>query len=214
MILHAIEAGPVDTVGYLLADEATGEAVVIDVPLQSADELASVIRDHNMRVGTILLTHGHFDHVGEVHALSEMLGARVAIGTLDAPMLEDPASSMFKLPFTIQGMKAHQLLNGGEVISIGKLRLAVIHAPGHTPGHVVFHEAQENVLFSGDVLFHSSIGRTDLPGGDYDTLMKSISTSLLTLPEHTVVYPGHGPHTTIGFEKTHNPFILEYFDHF
>jgi glyoxylase-like metal-dependent hydrolase (beta-lactamase superfamily II) len=82
MILHAIEAGPVDTVGYLLADEATGEAVVIDVPLQSADELASVIRDHNMRVGTILLTHGHFDHVGEVHALSEMLGARVAIGTL------------------------------------------------------------------------------------------------------------------------------------
>jgi glyoxylase-like metal-dependent hydrolase (beta-lactamase superfamily II) len=111
-------------------------------------------------------------------------------------------------------MKAHQLLNGGEVISIGKLRLAVIHAPGHTPGHVVFHEAQENVLFSGDVLFHSSIGRTDLPGGDYDTLMKSISTSLLTLPEHTVVYPGHGPHTTIGFEKTHNPFILEYFDHF
>jgi len=214
MIIHAIEAGPVDTLGYLVADEASGEAVVIDVPLQSAESLLAVIHDHNLRVGTILLTHGHFDHIGQVRALSEALDARVAIGTLDAPMLENPGSSMLNLPFVIEGMQAHRLLEDGETIEVGRLRLHVIHAPGHTPGHVVFHEIQENVLFSGDVLFHSSIGRTDLPGGDYDTLMRSITTSLLVLPEHTVVYPGHGPHTTIGFEKTHNPFILEYFDHF
>jgi hydroxyacylglutathione hydrolase len=214
MIVLNIEAGPVDTIGYIVADAQSKDAVIIDVPLESSTVMVERIREHDLHVQQIILTHGHFDHVGEVAALSERLGARVSIGREDAPMLENPGTTFMGIPLSIEGMRPHTLLEHGDVVEIGSLRLRIIHAPGHTLGHVVLYEMREGVLFSGDVLFHSSIGRTDLPGGDYDTLMKSITERILTLPPETVVYPGHGPSTTIGFERGHNPFILEYLDHF
>lgn len=214
MILHKVEAGPVDTMGYVVADEQTREALIIDVPLESREALLALIRDHDLRVTQIILTHGHFDHVGDVRALSEALQAPVAVGSKDAPMVEQPGSIVPGFGLQVEGVTPGILLEDGDIIDCGRLHLRVIHAPGHTPGHVVLYEMNGNILFAGDILFHSSIGRTDLPGGDYDTLMRSIVDRLLKLPDETVVYPGHGPSTTIGFERTHNPFILEYLEHF
>lgn len=214
MILHAIEAGPVDTMGYLVADEHSREALIIDVPMQSRDHFIALLHEHDLAANAIILTHGHFDHVGDVRALSETLDVQVAVGRDDAAMVEHPGSVLPGLAIDIPGMSPHRLLDDGDELTCGDLRFGVIHVPGHSPGHVALYEMNQGVLFCGDVLFHSSIGRTDLPGGDYDTLMRSIVDRLLTLPDETVVYPGHGPSTTIGFERTHNPFILEYFDHF
>lgn len=214
MIFHAVEAGPVDTMGYVVADEQTRDALIIDVPLESRDALLALVRDHDLQVVQIVLTHGHFDHVGDVRALSEALQAPVAVGREDASMVEQPGSILPGFGLQVEGVSPGTLLEDGDIIDCGRLHFRVIHAPGHTPGHIVLYEMKENILFAGDVLFHSSIGRTDLPGGDYDTLMRAIVDRLLKLPEETVVYPGHGPSTTIGFERTHNPFILEYLEHF
>ncbi|MBN1448905.1 MAG: MBL fold metallo-hydrolase [Bacteroidetes bacterium] len=214
MILQSIEAGPVDTMGYLLADEHSREAVIIDVPPDSREALLAHVRDHDLRVLSIILTHGHFDHVGDVRALSETLAVPVAVGKEDIPMVENPGSILPGLSVPVEGMTPQQSLQEGDVVHCGRLQLRVIHAPGHSPGHIALYEMREACLFAGDVLFHSSIGRSDLPGGDYETLMKSIVGKLLVLPDETVVYPGHGPSTTIGFERRHNPFILEYLEHF
>ncbi len=214
MIMFSIEAGPVDTRGYGIADPESHEALIIDVPMQSREYFLRQVRELRLAVKGIVLTHGHFDHVGDVAALARDLGAPVYIHELDAAQLEDPAAGFPGLDLQIEGMRTGLRLAHGDVLECGRLRLRVIHAPGHTPGHVVLYEMREGVLFSGDVLFHSSIGRTDLPGGDYDTLMLSITGRLLTLPEDTIVYPGHGEPTTIGFERAHNPFILEYLDHY
>ncbi|MBE0645305.1 MAG: MBL fold metallo-hydrolase [Bacteroidetes bacterium] len=214
MLIHHIESGPVETIGYLVADEASREVLIIDVPMQSRERMKRWISDHAFTAVGIILTHGHFDHVGDVAALARDLSVPVHIHPLDAPMLEQPASLFPDLARLVEGMRADALLEAGEVLECGRLRLRIIHAPGHTPGHVVLYEMREGVLFSGDVLFHSSVGRTDLPGGDYETLMQSITKKLFTLPEDTVVYPGHGESTTIGFERAHNPYVLEYLDHY
>ncbi|MDT8323505.1 MAG: MBL fold metallo-hydrolase [Bacteroidota bacterium] len=214
MFLRVIEDGPVDTKGYLLGDEQSGEGIVIDVPIGGAAPLLAEIRGHELSVKCIVLTHGHFDHVGDVRKLAEALDAEVVMGAGDAAMLENPSAHMLGMPFHVEGMTPHRLLDEGDVVTAGRLSLRVLHVPGHTPGHIALYEMRHNLLFSGDALFHSSVGRTDLPGGDYDMLMQSITGKLLRLPEETLVYPGHGPHTSIGFEKGHNPFVLEYLDHF
>ncbi|MBR9977808.1 MAG: MBL fold metallo-hydrolase [Bacteroidetes bacterium] len=213
MILHSIEAGPVDTRGYLIADEQSREAVIVDVPMESHARFVSLLQQERLHPIAIVLTHGHFDHVGDVAPLARSLGTPVYIHPADAPMLEQPMSNFPGLDLPIEGMKATHLLEGGDVLECGGLRLRIIHAPGHTPGHILLYEMRENILLSGDVLFHSSIGRTDLPGGDYDALMENITKKVLTLSDDTIVYPGHGEATTIGFERNHNPFILEYLEH-
>ena len=212
MILHSVLSGPVDTIGYVAADEASRSALIIDVPLGAGERLARFLRTNALTPIGIVLTHGHFDHVGDVAALSRELGVPVFIHPLDAPMLENPGADFPELGLTIEGLAEYRTLEAGDFLECGRLRLRVIHAPGHTHGHVVLYEMRENVLFSGDVLFHMSIGRYDL-GGDYDTLMQSITKKLLVLPDDTIVYPGHGPSTSIGYEREHNPFIREYLEH-
>lgn len=214
MLVQYVECGPVDTMGYIVADEESANALVIDVPIDGAEPLRRMLQERELTACAIVLTHGHFDHVGEARRLSEDLGVEVWVGTADAPMLEEAQKSMLGLPIVIDSVSPGRLLEEGDVISCGNLRVDVLHVPGHTPGHIALHIPSEGKLFSGDVLFHSSIGRSDLPGGDYDILMRSITEKLLVLPDETVVYPGHGPHTTIGFEKGHNPFVREYLDHF
>jgi hydroxyacylglutathione hydrolase len=213
MTLHAIEAGPYQTMGYIVGDDA-GTAMIIDVPLQGRDPMLAYIQQHSLRTTAIVLTHGHFDHVGEVRSLAEALSAPVFIHEEDAEMLKAPMALFAAVDLHIEGMEASRYLRDDELLQCGELRFHVLHVPGHTRGHIALYEKDQAVLFSGDVLFHSSIGRTDLPGGDYETLLQSITGRLLTLPDDTVVYPGHGPHTTIGFEREHNPFILDYYDHY
>lgn len=213
MILHAIESGPVDTIGYIVADDQSREALVIDVPLGSVERFTQLLADNRLTAIGIVLTHGHFDHVGDVALLARELDVPVRIHPLDAPLLEDPMQHFPQLGLAIEGMDQYTPCEGGDVVECGRLRMRVIHVPGHTEGHIALYEMRENLLFAGDVIFHSSIGRTDLAGGDYDTLLQSITTKLLTLPEDTIVYPGHGAPTSIGYEREHNPFVREYLDH-
>ncbi len=213
MTIHDIEAGPYQTMGYIVSDDA-GDALIIDVPLDSSKRMLAHLSAHALTATAIVLTHGHFDHVGEVRALSEALQVPVLIHEGDAGMLEKPMALFAAIDLHIEGMTATRFLRDDEKLSCGSLTFQVLHVPGHSPGHVALYEQSQSVLFSGDVLFNSSIGRTDLPGGDYDSLMHSISHRLLTLPDGVVVYPGHGSPTTIGFEREHNPFILDYYDHF
>lgn len=212
MILHAVVSGPVDTIGYLVADEVSRNALIIDVPLGSKERWLHLLRTDDLTPIAIVLTHGHFDHVGDVADLSREISVPVHIHPLDAPLLEHPGASFPQLGLNIEGLSEYQALEAGDFLECGRLRLRVIHAPGHTLGHIVLYEMRENVMFSGDVLFHMSIGRYDL-GGDYDTLMQSITTKLLVLPDDTIVYPGHGASTSIGYEREHNPFIREYLEH-
>jgi glyoxylase-like metal-dependent hydrolase (beta-lactamase superfamily II) len=208
------DRGPVSTIGYLVADVERRCAVVIDVPFGSAEDIGATVTRLGLEVTAILLTHGHWDHTGEARRLAMACGAPVLMHGMDEEMLVHPASYGFPLSFPLEGMQPNGLLGHGDTVDSGSLHFDVLHVPGHTPGHLAFHEAVLGIIFTGDTLFHGSIGRTDLPGGSYDALMQSIVEGLLRLRPETVVYPGHGPATTIGDELTRNPFVQEYLEHF
>ena len=197
---------------YLLIDEATRATAIVDPGMYTRAEqqtLRDYIAQENLDVKYLLNTHAHIDHVlGNSFVLSTYPGIPFWLHALDVPTLR--AVATYAGPY---GFPAYQPaeptgeLAAGQVIALGESELAVRFAPGHAPGHVVLYDAAGGQLVGGDVLFKSSIGRTDLPGGDLKTLLKSIETELLTLPDATVVYPGHGPATTIGAERRSNPFL-------
>jgi len=190
---------------YILGCENTKEAVVID-PGDDGDQILVALAKSALKVKYLINTHGHFDHVGANKAMKEATKASIGIHPDDAPMLMElsKSASMF-------GMSAENspppdiLLNHGDQLSFGDITLEVIHTPGHSKGGICLYT--KGHLFAGDTLFKSSIGRTDLPGGNYDTLIASIRTKLFTLPDDTIVYTGHGPETSIGYEKRMNPFL-------
>lgn len=174
---------------YIVGCKETGEAVVID-PGGEAARIASEIVKRKLLVRYILNTHGHWDHTGGNDDLARMTKAPVLIHRADADSLTSPPSGF---------------LQEGRHISFGSWTLEVLHTPGHTPGGVCF--AGPGVVFTGDTLFAGSIGRTDLPGGDYDALLQGVREKIFPLGETVRVYPGHGPATTIGEERRHNPFF-------
>ena len=190
---------------YLVADEGTGECAVID-PGEDAALIGRTLTDLRARPVAIWLTHAHIDHVLGVPELKRMTGAPVFLHPADRPLYNRVAEQAVAF-----GMRAGSLpppdraFAHGEVVRVGDLAFAVRHTPGHSPGSVSL--VGSDVVFVGDVLFQGSIGRSDLPGGDSDTLLRSIQRELLCLPDDTIVYSGHGAQTTVGHERSANPFL-------
>ncbi len=205
MFFKRLQTGVYAVNCYILADEATKEAVVVD-PGGDLDDIAAVLQKEELTVRYILLTHGHGDHIGALAELKQLTGAQVGIHGNDADMLADPAKNLS--PQTSGrpiAMTADILLEEGQVISFGSCSVTVIHTPGHTRGGVCFQA--EDFVITGDTLFRASVGRSDLHGGNHDQLVKSIKTKLLSLPGETEVYPGHGAGSTIAYEKKANPYV-------
>ncbi|WP_321491647.1 MBL fold metallo-hydrolase [uncultured Desulfobacter sp.] len=205
MIIHKLEVGPIMANCYILGCEDTKQAAVID-PGDDADRILMTLAKAELKVKYLINTHGHFDHVGANKRMKEVTGAQIAIHPDDEPMLLDLSrhARMFGLGAE-NSPPADIHLRDNDTISFGNITLEVIHTPGHSPGGISLYTPGH--LFVGDTLFMGSIGRTDLPGGDYDTLISSIKTRLLNLDVNTVVYPGHGPKTSIANEKRMNPFL-------
>jgi glyoxylase-like metal-dependent hydrolase (beta-lactamase superfamily II) len=198
---------------YLLIDEATRATAIVDPGAYSKAEQATLrdyVAEHQLDVTFLLNTHAHIDHVlGNAFVLNTYPGLPFLLHPLDLPTLR--AVATYAGPYGFANYEPAEPtgeLAAGQVIELGESKLSVRFAPGHAPGHVVFYDEAGGQLVGGDVLFKSSIGRTDLPGGDHNTLLKSIKEELLTLPDATVVYPGHGPSTTIGAERRSNPFLV------
>ncbi|MCJ7657995.1 MAG: MBL fold metallo-hydrolase [Anaerolineales bacterium] len=201
--------GPVLTNSYLVSDDDSGRAVVID-PADSGQMLVEEAQNNGFMIEAVWLTHAHFDHLGGVAELINELGStpQVALHPNDMPLWHAQGGAPF---FGLQidpGPEPTIELIDKELLYIGRYQFEVRHTPGHTPGHVVFYCLSEDVMFCGDVIFQFSIGRTDLPGGDYNTLIQSIRTKILILPDETRLLPGHGPETSVGVEKLNNPFLI------
>ena len=207
MILEIFEAGPVATNGYLVADKMNGSALVIDAPQGVAPLMVEQARQWHTPISVLVNTDGHWDHFLDNAALLRSSVAKFGIHRESALLLTLPQARYFGLDLDIEPTKPDFFLEEGKVLEVGDLRFEIFHCPGHCPGSVVLFERNERVAFVGDVLFAGSIGRTDLPGGSYETLMHSIHEKLLPLGDDVRVYSGHGPATTIGEERRTNPFL-------
>jgi len=204
LIIKSLAVGPIQANCYIIGCEATLAGAVID-PGDDADRILAEVKKANLRITHIINTHGHFDHVGGNRQLKAATDAELIIHPLDAPMLAQLDRMAGAFGLNAENSPApDRLVEDGHAIAVGDLTLAVIHTPGHTPGGISLHT--DGCVFVGDTLFQGSIGRTDFPGGDFDTLLTSIRSRLFALDDTTTVYTGHGPDTTIGTEKQFNPF--------
>jgi len=208
LVLEAIAAGPVATNAYLVADQATRMAVLIDAPMESHWWYAERIAALGLTPLALWLTHSHWDHTADAAAIAEQYAIPVLVHPLDAYRLRDPnAQTVIPLPLPLEAVEIGGYLHHDQQLTVGSLSFQVRHVPGHTEGSVVFVEHAARVVFCGDTLFAGSIGRTDLPGGDYEQLLASIHRELLSLPDDYICYPGHMEPTTIGQERRTNPFL-------
>jgi glyoxylase-like metal-dependent hydrolase (beta-lactamase superfamily II) len=199
--------GPVQTNAYLVGDAATGEAVVIDPAWDGAAILREAER-RAWRITQIWLTHAHFDHFGGAAAVADASRAPVALHPDDHPLWRfNGGAPAFGFQQFDPGPEPTVSLAHGMLMHLGRHEFEVRHTPGHTPGHVIFVAREERVAFSGDLIFQGGVGRTDLPGGDWETLLKSIREEILTLPDETQILSGHGAETTVGAERRFNPFL-------
>jgi len=207
MLVETLAVGPLQVNCHIVACPVTGEAMVID-PGDESQRIIKVLESHHLKVTAIVNTHGHFDHIGGNRALCGATGAPLMIHASDVELLRraEQSAASYGLK-TSSSPEPDRLLEDGDVVEVGTLRFKVLHVPGHSPGGICLHCDGE--VFVGDSLFAGSIGRTDLPGGDYDTLINAIRSKLWRLGDDTVVYSGHGPDTTIGRERRTNPFVGE-----
>ena len=190
---------------YIVGDKIGGDGIIID-PGAEADRIMETVERDKLTIRFIVLTHGHMDHVGALSEVKRATDADIAVHT------DDARSIQVRNPFGLiiggssrAPLTADRLLSDSDIIAIGDEQLTVLHTPGHTAGGISL--AAEGVVFTGDTLFNFGIGRTDMPGGSYDQLINSIETKLMVLPDDTVVYPGHGPETTIATERQYNPWL-------
>jgi hydroxyacylglutathione hydrolase len=204
VIIQSLTVGPIQANCFILGDEQTKEAVVID-PGDEARRIQTALQKQALTLKYIINTHGHFDHVGANKALKDLTGAPVLIHPGDAPMLSDLTASARMWGMQAENSPPDQLIKDGDRIIFGQITLEVIHTPGHSPGGISLYTPK--VVFVGDTLFAGSIGRTDFPGGDYDLLIAGVRKKLFILDDDVQVFPGHGPDTTIGYERKYNPFF-------
>jgi len=204
MIIKDLTVGPIMANCFIVGCEKTREAVVID-PGDEPDKILLTLAGLKLKVKYIINTHGHFDHVGGNKRMKDATGADILIHSLDAPMLDYISQSASAWGMNAEDSPApDRMLKDGDEVKFGNIILKVIHTPGHSPGGISLYS--DGFVFVGDTLFAGSIGRTDFPGGDFDTLISSIRKKLFVLGDDVRVFTGHGPETTIGTEKRYNPF--------
>jgi glyoxylase-like metal-dependent hydrolase (beta-lactamase superfamily II) len=207
MILEMLTVGPFQENCYIIGDEDSGVGAVVD-PGDEAARIALAVEQANLEVGSIIVTHAHIDHVGAVAALVDEYTCPVLMHAESEPMLKQLPTQAIMMGLKLGKVPAvDRHIGDGDVLEVGELRLRSLYTPGHAPGHLAFYVEDQGLVLSGDALFAGSVGRVDLPGGSMEVLMRSIEEQLLTLPDETTVYPGHGPQTTIGNERTSNPFL-------
>lgn len=207
MIFEVIVVGPLSVNCFVMGCERSREGVVVD-PGGDVELIERTVKEHGLKIHTIINTHGHFDHVGGNREALAVFGARLLIHQNDAPMLA-MVSEVARM-YGMQGENSPEsdaFLTDNMEIVFGDCRLKVLHTPGHTQGGCCLYLENEGKIITGDTLFADSIGRTDLPGGSHEQLLESVRSRLFVLPDHVAAYPGHGPDTTIGHEKQCNPYF-------
>jgi hydroxyacylglutathione hydrolase len=209
MDVRSFTVGPVQENCYLFRPEGSDRALIVD-PGEEAPRILAAVEQLGVTVEAVLVTHCHFDHIGAVAPVAKATGAPVYISEIEKPVLAD---IMSYVPFSgfgpYESYEADHTLQGGESLELAGLDIDVLFTPGHSPGHLTYSIPGERAIFSGDVLFQGSVGRTDLPGGDWGTLLSSIGKLVDSLPEDTTVYPGHMGITSLGVERSTNPFLTE-----
>ena len=206
MILQSIPVGMNQTNCYIVGCEQTQAGVVID-PGDSSAQILAVVEESGLSIHYVLNTHCHFDHIGANAGVVAATGARLALHPAELPILRaQGGAAVFGLQMEDSPLPDVELAPD-QVLAVGALNLRVLHTPGHSLGSLTFYLEEEGVAFDGDLLFAGGVGRTDLPGGNWDMLMHSIRDVLFALPAETMLYPGHGPHTTVGREKRSNPWL-------
>jgi glyoxylase-like metal-dependent hydrolase (beta-lactamase superfamily II) len=207
MIVKTLIVGTLATNCYIVHAAGKREAIVID-PGSEAKRIYKYLVENKLKARYIVATHGHYDHIGSISILAESTQGRICIHELDFPLLSNPNENLafwlgdleHKIPSKVTKLK------DGDSLQIEEIKLIIRHTPGHTRGSLTL--CGDQVLFTGDLIFRESVGRTDLPGGSFEKLIASLKELISNHSEETIIYPGHGPATTIGYEKTHNPYLL------